>query len=239
MMVLIRSILFNTVFYLWTGFCTILTLFFLPLPRVWGYSIQNLWSKGTQNLLWIAGIKLEIRGAENLPKTPVLYASKHQSAWDTTIFFKIIPRAAVVLKKELLGIPVFGWHLRKMQEIPIDRSAGAGAMKKMVRYGKMAVDNRRAVIIFPEGTRIEVGKAGKYHPGVYGLYHMLGLEVVPVALNSGLSWPRRRFRKYPGKIIIEFLPKIPKGLSKEAFLKRLENEVEAATKRLIREGTKP
>lgn len=152
------------------------------------------------------------------------------------MFFKTIPKTAVVLKKELLGIPVFGWYLKKMEQIPIDRSAGAGALKKMIRFGKKAVGRNRSVLIFPEGTRIPVDKTGTYYPGVYALYTMLGLPAVPVALNSGLFWPRRKFTKNPGTIIIEFLPQIPTGLGKEAFLKRLEHDIETTTKKLVQEG---
>ncbi len=235
-MMVLRSFIFNTLFYTWTGFCTLLTLLTLPFPMKYGYYPQDWWSIGAQKLLWIAGIKLEIRGFENIPEKPALIASKHQSAWETTIFFQTVPRVAVVLKKELLKIPVFGWYLRKMKEIPIDRSAGAGAMKKMVRLGREAIKDGRSLLIFPEGTRIAVSKTGSYQPGVYALYSMLDLPAVPVALNSGLCWPRRKFMKWPGKIIIEFLPPIPKGLAKEPFMTRLEAEIETATRRLIKEG---
>ena len=232
----IRSIFFNIAFYGWTAFWTLTTLLTLPLPLRYGYFPQNVWSKGIQKFLWIAGLRVEIRGLENIPETPALIAGKHQSAWDTTIFFKTVPRVAIVLKKELLNIPVFGWYLKKMEQIPIDRSGGAGALKKMIRFGKKAVSRNRSVLIFPEGTRIPVDKTGTYHPGVYALYSMLDLPAVPVALNSGLFWPRRKFSKNPGKIIIEFLPLIPTGLGKEAFLKRLEHDIETATKRLVKEG---
>lgn len=237
-MTVIRSIFFNITFYVWTGFWTLITLFTLPFPFRYGYYPQDIWSKGIQKFLWMAGLKVEIRGRENIPETPALFASKHQSAWDTTIFFKTVPKVAVVLKKELLGIPVFGWYLRKMEQIPIDRSAGAGALKKMIRFAKKAVGGNRSVLIFPEGTRIPVDKTGTYHPGVYALYSMLDLPAVPVALNSGLFWPRRKFTKNPGTIIIEFLPQIPTGLGKEAFLKRLENDIETATKKLVVEARK-
>lgn len=233
---IIRSIIFNIAFNVWTAFWTLITLLTLPLPLRYGYYPQNIWSRGIQKFIWMAGLKIEIRGLENIPETPVLIASKHQSAWDTTIFFKTVPKVAVVLKKELLGIPVFGWYLRKMEQIPIDRSAGAGALKKMIRFGKKAVSKNRSILIFPEGTRIPVDKTGTYHPGVYALYSMLDLPAVPVALNSGLFWPRRKFTKIPGTIIIEFLPQIPTGLGKKAFLKRLEHDIETATRKLVREA---
>jgi len=233
---IIRSIFFNLAFYVWTAFWTLTTLLTLPLPLRYGYYPQNIWSKGIQKFLWIAGVQVEIRGLENIPVTPALIASKHQSAWDTTIFFKTVPRVACVLKKELMGIPVFGWYLKKMEQIPIDRSGGAGALKKMVRLGRKAVGRNRSVLIFPEGTRSPVDTAGTYHPGVYALYTMLDLPAVPVALNSGLFWPRRKFTKNPGTIVIEFLPQIPTGLGKEAFLERLEHDIETATKNLVLEG---
>jgi len=235
-MAFIRSIFFNLAFYSWTVFCTILTLFTLPLPFEYGFGLQTIWSKVCQKLLWIVGITVEVRGLENLPKTPALIACQHQSAWETTIFFKVIPRIAVVFKKELLLFPIFGWHLRKMQEIPIDRSSGATAIKKMVRVGKKAIGRGRSVLIFPEGTRTAVGKAGKYHPGVFALYSMLEIPTVPVALNSGLYWPRRKFSKTPGTIIIEFLPPIQTGKGRKEFMALLEKTIENGAEKLIRES---
>ena len=234
----IRSILFNAAFYLWTGFCTLTTLLTLPLPLKWAYFPQELWAWGTQKLLPLAGIRVEIRGAENIPKEPCLIASKHQSAWDTTIFFAITKKAAIIVKKELLWLPIFGWYLTKLQEIPIDRSAGGAALKIMVRAAKQALSNGRSLIIFPEGTRVAVSQKKTYQPGVYALYSMLKVKAVPTALNSGVFWPRRKFMKTPGTIVIEFLPPIEKGLSKEAFMTRLENDIETTTDKLIAAGLK-
>lgn len=237
-MIYIRSLLFNAVFYLWTGFWTILTLFALPLPLRYAYYPHDVWSRGLQRLVAIAGISVEFRGLENLPKEPALFACKHQSTWETTAFFSILPNAAIVVKKELGYIPVFGWYLLKMRELLVDRSAGASAIKKLVKSGRRAITDGRPIVIFPEGTRTAVGGKGQYQPGAYALYSMLGVQAVPVALNSGLFWPRRKFLKYPGKIVLEVLPPIPTGLDKKAFLRRLEKDIETASARLVREGRK-
>ena len=237
-MLLIRSILFNVAFYLWTAFCTLTTIFTLPVPLKWAYFPQELWAWGTQQLLPIAGIGVEIRGREHIPNEPCLIASKHQSAWDTMIFFSITKKAAIIVKKELLWVPIFGWYLTKLQEITIDRSAGGSALKKMVRAGKQALLKGRSIIIFPEGTRVAVSQKKKYQPGVYALYSMLDVEALPVALNSGVFWPRRKFMRNPGTIVLQFLPPIKKGLSKEEFMTRLENDIETATDKLIADGLK-
>ncbi len=232
----IRSILFNGAFYLWTGLCTLLTLLALPMPLKWAYFPQDIWAWGTNKLLWIAGMRVEVRGLENIPDSPCLISSKHQSAFDTVVFFSILPKAAIVYKKELLGLPIFGWYLKKIEEIPIDRSAGGAALKEMVRAAKTALGKGRSIIIFPEGTRVDIGKKKVFQPGIYALFKMLNVPVVPVALNSGYFWPRRQFLKKPGTIVLEFLPPILGAMKKEAFMTRLENEMEAATTKLLAEA---
>ena len=232
-MILIRSILFNLVFYVWTAFWTLMTLLTFPLPFKYSFFPQDIWSNGVQPLLAIAGIKVEYRGLENLPKEPCLIACKHQSAWDTTVFFSLRKKAAIVVKKELLKVPVFGWYLKKIREIPIDRSAGGSALKEMVRASREALSQGRSIIIFPEGTRVGITETRKYQPGVYALYSMLKAPIVPVALNSGVFWPRRKFLRKPGTIVLEFLPVIKGGLSKEVFMKRLEDDIEGTTKKLV------
>ena len=235
-MIYIRSILFNIAYYLWTALCTLATLLTLPLPFRMAFFPQDIWSRGVNKLLVIAGIQVEFRGLENLPDTPFLIASKHQSAWDTSVFFSLIPKAAVVCKKELLGLPVFGWYLRKLEEITIDRAGGGAALKQMVREARKAVGKGRSILIFPEGTRVSISDKGTFHPGIYALYSMLGVPVVPVALNSGFFWPRHQFLKNPGTIVLEFLPPITKKMKKEAFMARLEKEMNSATERLLREA---
>ena len=138
-----------------------------------------------------------------------------------------------MLTRELLWIPCYGWYARKAGMVPIDRGAGATALKAMVRRAREVVAERRPIVIFPEGTRTAVGAKRPYHPGVAALYTQLGLPVVPVAVNSGLFWPRRRFLKRPGRIIVEVLPPLPPGLDRKAFIAELQSRIEMATERLV------
>ena len=187
-------------------------------------------------MLRIVGIKIEVRGLENLPTTPCLIASKHQSAWDTAIFFSLIPGAAIVAKVEMLKLPVFGWYMKKLEEIPIDRSAGGAALRKMVRAAKVALSKGRSIIIFPEGTRVNIDTTKKFQPGVFALYKMLDVPVVPVALNSGYFWPRNSRIRKPGTMVLEFLPPISVGMNRNDFMKKLEQTINNTSDKLLTEA---
>src|SRR5262249_28242795 len=234
---LIRSLLFNLVFYAWTGFLGIAALPLYLAPRTTVMSFGRWWS-GTVLFLArrIAGIDHELRGAEYLPREPVIVAVKHQSAWDTLAVPALLGDVAIVLKRELLWIPCYGWYARRAGMVPVDRGAGATALKAMVRRAREVVAERRPIVIFPEGTRTAVGTKHPYHPGVAALYTQLKLPVVPIAVNSGLFWPRRSFLKRPGRIVVEALPPLPAGLERRAFLAELQSRIEAATERLVAEA---
>lgn len=232
-MTMLRSLLFNVAFYAWAVFMNVL---FLPgllgsrMITVWG---QARWAAGNVWLMrWLVGIKLEVRGRENLPDGACIVASKHQSAFDTFIVHLLLHDPAVVLKKELLSIPVYGWYTRKTQMIAVDRSGGAKALKDMVAAAQRAAGQNRPIFIFPEGTRTAPGTETDYQPGVAALYKRLDLPVVPVALNSGLFWPRRSFLRKPGTIVVEFLPQIAAGMDRKAFMDALRERIEPATRRL-------
>lgn len=139
------------------------------------------------------------------------------------------------MKRELLNIPVYGWYCRHTRQIPIDRGAGASALKNMLYSAAAARDLNRHIIIFPEGTRVAPGQTGSYLPGAAALYRHLDIPVVPVAVNSGLFWGRNAFRKRPGTIVLEYLEPIPPGLDRKAFHARLQAEIETATRRLEQE----
>src|SRR5690606_21388864 len=147
-----------------------------------------------------------------------IVAAKHQSAWDTMAFYWVLDDAAYVLKKELLSIPLYGWCARKARMIGVDRSGGAKALRAMVEQAQNCLAEGRPIVIFPEGTRTAPGRRSAYHPGIAALYTRLGVPVVPVALNSGLFWGRRSFIKQPGRIVVQFLPPIPPGLERRAFM---------------------
>ena len=232
---MIRSTLFNLSFYLWT---TLMVLAFTPgllMPYqviVWG---QRQWALGVNWLLAkIVNIKIEIRGQSRLPqKAPYIVAAKHQSAWDTIIWHAIIKDPAIILKEELLFIPIYGLMCKKSRMIPVNRKGGAKSLKAMAKKAKDAIEAERPIIIFPQGTRTAFGAGGDdlpYQPGTSALYRTLGVPVVPVSLNSGYFWPRRAFVRKPGKIILEYLTPIEPGMKRIDFEAQLKIQIESATK---------
>jgi len=236
--ILVRSALFNTLFVLWSVALMVLWLPALPGPRIWTPRGQTFWAKGVMAMLkTIAGIEIEIRGRERLPEGAFVVASKHQSAWDTIIWHIIVDDPAIVMKKELLLIPMYGWYSKKAQMIPVDRKAGAKALRTMMRAAEAATAMGRPLIIFPEGTRSAPGERKPYQPGTMAFYRHLKLPVVPVALNSGLFWSKRTPIKRPGKIILEFLEPIEPGMAKQQFNEELENRIETATANLVAESS--
>ncbi len=232
-MTALRSLLFNLAFYGWTALACVVALPTLALPRGVLVRLARLWARGIVLLLAaLLDLRHEVRGDIPHPKGGAIYAFKHQSAWDTLLLPLLLRDPAIVLKKELILIPLFGWYLAKTGQIAIDRRGGAAALKRMVRAAKRCSQAGRPLVIFPEGTRTAAGQHRPYLPGVAALYGQLALPVVPVALNSGLFWPRRSFLKRPGLMTVEFLPAIEPGLSRQAFLDELERRTEGACRRL-------
>ncbi len=235
-----RSTLFNILFYVWSVFMVVLFSPALLLPwqvTVWG---QRLWAQGVNLLMRLsAGIDVEIRGEENRPKAAAIVAAKHQSAWDTLIWHVILDDPAMVLKKELLLIPIYGWMCRKTRMIAVDRKAGPKALRTMLEDARRAADLGRPIVIFPQGTRAAPGASVgdvPYQPGASALYRGLDLPVVPVALNSGWFWPRRQYLRRPGTIVLEFLEPIPPGLPRKEFEALLMDRIEKATTALEAEA---
>jgi len=211
-------------------------LMIFPWPVMLGV-ISN-WAK---LLRWlsrvVAGIDVRVRGLERVPDGPIVVASKHQSAWDTAIFLIFWPRGCYVMKKELWSIPFWGWYAKHCETVPVDRSGGAAALKKMLKTVRERLAQGRQIIVFPEGTRVRPGESRKYHPGIAAIYQAADAQVVPVALNSGLFWGRRSVgRKYPGAITVEFLEPIEPGLDRKAFMDRLKSDIDGATARLEAEA---
>jgi len=229
------------VFQVWlVAISAIMMFFFLPLlaaPRRWLEGPYDLWTRlilgGFQR---IVGVRTELRGLERLPPEPVLVALKHQAMWDTVVIRKFLRDPALVLKKELLSIPFYGWYARKFGMIPVDRGAHASALRAMVRVVRERFAQGRSIVIFPEGTRARPGAANPYRPGVAALYRQMGCACVPVALTSGLCWPRSGLGFHPGIIILEILEPIPPGLSRKEFMSQLESRIEGATNRLLSEA---
>ena len=232
-----RSLVFNIAFYLNTFLQIIFYLPILLLPRKYIWIAVRSWAAGNHFLLkWICGIEHEIIGAQNIPVGGAIVASKHQSAWETFTMAAILPDPTFVLKRELQWIPLFGWYTWKANVIPINRSARKGALDHATEVGRERMKENRQLIIYAEGTRRAVDAPPNYKYGVAHLYGELNVPCVPVALNSGLYWPRRSLRFTPGKVRLEFLDPIAPGLDKAEFLKRLENEIETATSRLVAIG---
>ncbi|HEY5798823.1 MAG TPA: lysophospholipid acyltransferase family protein [Burkholderiaceae bacterium] len=201
-----------------------------PLPYTRRYAVTKQWNLF---VIWcgkvICGMDYEIRGWDNLKDTPTILLSKHQSAWETIFLLCKMPHPLVfVFKKELLYVPFFGWALGLLRMIPIDRNRGRDAFKQVVAHGKRRLADGQWIIMFPEGTRIPVGKAGKYKSGGARLALETGATVVPIAHNSGDCWPRNSFIKRPGKIIVSIGPSIPtEGLDPDQLMSRVEQWIEA------------
>jgi 1-acyl-sn-glycerol-3-phosphate acyltransferase len=184
----------------------------------------------------VCGTKVEWRGVEKLPKTACIIACKHQSAWETFALYAVIDDPTYILKRELMWIPLFGWYTWKAGLIPVDRSAGLSALSRMTARAQKALGLGRQLVIFPEGTRRPPGAEPIYKPGVAFLYSKAGVPCVPLALNSGVFWPRRSLRRRPGTILVQALDPIPAGLDRKTFFVRLQNDLEAATARLVAES---
>lgn len=192
----------------------------------------SLWDKFFHPIIWktmlfLCGIKIVVKGKEYI-KPGYIFASKHESALETFAYTAIIPNSVFVLKKELTYIPLFGWGQALYGMIPIDRGAGAKAMKGMLKEAKKRVDDGRKLIIFPEGTRCKHGQVKGYKSGVLFLAENLNMPLVPVALNTGLHWAKGAFLKYPGTVTFEFMPpmKVADFANKKEFMTELEKRIE-------------
>ena len=236
-MLFLRSTAFNVFFHL---NISIWMLAASPLLLVSGdtlWSVVFAWSRlNLFALKWLAGIDVELRGLENLPATPCIIAAKHQSAFETVSLLHLFRRPAFILKKELMRIPLFGWYASKLVMVPVDRGGGQKTLRAMLDDARQVLNTGRQIIIFPEGTRVAPGSPPAYKYGIISLYKALGVPVVPVALNSGLHWPRRGFFRYPGKIVVEFLPPIAPGLDGTEFMDSLIGAIESKSDQLLLEA---
>lgn len=240
-MIVLRSLLFQIAFYLSN---TVQMVFWTPvffvIPRWLGWRIVRAWSLSHLWLHhWIVGARFSFRGLENIPKDrPFIVASKHQSSWETYSVLLFLDDPSYILKRELIFIPLFGWYAAKMRVVPVNRGKRSEALRAMAQQAQIQYREGRKIIIYPEGTRTEPGSEPKYKYGITHLYRELDAVILPVAVNSGLFWPRKSFLLYPGTIVMEFLPVIEPGLSKEEFALELQNRIETATDALLAEGRK-
>jgi 1-acyl-sn-glycerol-3-phosphate acyltransferase len=236
-LIVIRSIVFNVLFYLNTLIWLAVAIPTALMPYRAVIWVAKTWGRVNLVLLRVvAGIDCEVRGREKIPKGPLIVASKHQSAWETFALLPLFDDPLFIVKRELTWIPIFGWLMIKARLVPIDRGAGSQALAAMTERARIELGAGRQLIIFPEGTRRPAGAEPRYKFGVAHLYAAEGVPCLPVALNSGLFWPRRSIRRRPGTVTVEILDPIQPGLDKQAFFERLQRDIETATGRLIEEG---
>ncbi len=236
-MILLRSLAFQAAFYLLTAALAILGLPLLLMGRHRVQAYAKFWTGTTLWLLEkICGTKVEWRGLENLPCGACIIAAKHQSTLETMALTTKGTDFSYILKRELTAIPIFGWFLKGAEQVAIDRAKRGQALPDLTRQVREAIAQGRQMIIFPEGTRKRAGAPPEYKTGVAYLYADTGALCVPVALNTGLFWPRHSLSIHPGTATIAFLQPIEPGLDKQAFMKILQDRIETATAELMSEA---
>jgi 1-acyl-sn-glycerol-3-phosphate acyltransferase len=234
-MTVVRTILFQIYFALMSVIVCLVWTPALLGPPGWSLKGVEFWGHLTLwGLKYICGLTYEVRGREHIQAAPCLYAGKHMAMWDTVVIPIILKHPALVLKRELLFIPFYGWYAARGGMIALDRSAHSSALRKLLTQARARLAEGRPVVIYPEGTRKKPGAAPDYKPGVAAIYGQLDVPCVPFALNSSLYWdgPMRR----AGRIVIEFLPPIPPGLKRRPFMAELESVIETKTAELIAEA---
>ncbi|MBK1976740.1 1-acyl-sn-glycerol-3-phosphate acyltransferase [Brevundimonas diminuta] len=233
-MTTVRSLIFTLWLYLSMPLFAVGLSPALLMPHGVAMGVIKLWARFVLfGLRWIAGVKVEVRGLEHRPTGPALIAAKHQGMLDVIAPFAFLDDACFVMKKELMPLPFFGWFAWKTKMIAVDRAAHAKALKDMVRQTRARLAEGRQILIFPEGTRTTPGEPADYKPGVAAIYRDVEAPCWPVATNSGAHWPAHGFKRYPGTVVFEFLPPIPAGLKRAAFMAELESRIETASTALL------
>ncbi len=236
-MLALRSALFNILFY-----ALLITLMLLGLPTLAlgqraVLRLANVWARGSLWLLRIVcGTRVEFRGRGNIPAQSCILAAKHQSFLEIIALCSLFPDFTFVLKRELTRIPLFGWYLARAGQIAVDRTRGRAALTDVSRRATEVLRAGRTLFIFPEGTRRPPDARPEYKSGIAYIYAETGAPCLPVAVNSGLFWPRRSFQRRPGTAVIEFLPLIPPGLARQEFQMRLRDGIENASRALMAEA---
>jgi 1-acyl-sn-glycerol-3-phosphate acyltransferase len=235
--IILRSILFNVLFYLNLVILLLAALPTLVMPHWGAVGMAKVWARTTLWLLRVVcRIDVEWRGLDKIPPGGIIVAAKHQSTWETFALTTLFPDPTFVIKRELMWIPFFGWYTWQGGMIPVDRRAGKAAVDAMTANARKALARGRQIVIFPEGTRRPAGASPNYKFGIAQLYAACGVPCVPIALNSGLFWPRRRFIRFPGTVKVEILDPIPPGRDRNAFFAQLQQDLEQATARLLAEA---
>ena len=236
-MLYIRSLIFNILFFFTLAFgCIIGTIIGLFSRKATIPFWNKIWMPLCCSFLKICGISIEIRGKEYIRQEGVIYAIKHQSSLETYCLSSYITKAVFILKKELTYVPLFGWAQHLYGMIAVNRAAGGATLKKLLHDAKDRIQQGRPIIIFPEGTRTKPGKTTDYKPGLVFLYQNLNVPVIPVAVNTGLFWAKNSFLRYPGKVVIEFLPPLPLNMDKKEFMAQLKEKIEDKCAQLNQES---
>jgi 1-acyl-sn-glycerol-3-phosphate acyltransferase len=235
--IFVRSLIYNVLFYALLVFWILVAIptFVLP-PRAF-MAVAKAWATSS---IWLMRVvcntRVDYRGLEKIPAGPLIVASKHQSMWETFALMPFFDRPLFIYKRELGKIPFFGWYLKKSKMVGVDRDGGARSLIDMAKRATEEVQLGRQLIIFPEGTRRPVEAPPDYKPGIAQIYAKCGVPCLPVALNSGLFWPRRTFLRYPGTLVVEFLDPLPPGLPRKEFIAAISTAIETATDHIVAEA---
>ncbi|HUW28560.1 MAG TPA: lysophospholipid acyltransferase family protein [Sulfuriferula sp.] len=235
-MIVLRSVLFAVLQTVLTVIFSLIALLTFPFSARIRYRTITLWNR---IVVWLAevvcGIRYRVIGLENLPGTPTVVMAKHQSAWETIALPVLLPPMAMVIKRELLWVPFFGWGMAMLSPIAINRAEGRAALKQIVEQGRARMSEGFGVMIFPEGTRMAPGEIGRYGIGGAWLASHVNALVVPVAHNAGELWPKNSFLKHPGLITLSIGPAIDAtGMKPDALNEQVKAWIETEMKQLQR-----
>ncbi len=238
-MIFLRSLIFNIIFYTMTLLAAFVFLPLIPFPRrvligaIIRYERMALWVQEH-----VLGLKLQIVGRENLPASgPYIVAMKHQSAYETLCLHALFKDTAIILKRELTWIPIWGWIVASSGNVAIDRGKGRTALDSILRGAKKVFEEGRILTIYPQGTRVDIHDTPKEKPykvGVGRIYEDNQVPVIPIAINAGVFWPKRAFIKHPGTVTYQVLPAIPPGLPLPEFMQTLEQTLEHHSNALVK-----
>ncbi len=236
-----RSLCFNTLYYLFSVFFVLLcaVLAIVPGRKTLMFGLSTYTKTILFLMRWTAGIKVEIRGRDLVPQNgPAIIAAKHQSWGDGFVMFSQFFDLSFVTGDHLERYPLLGRILNKAGALIVDNCGGMAARVSLAEQIQAFKGTGRRVLIYPEGHLVPIGQQLRYRKGVYHLYKQMNAPVIPVATNLGHCWPLNQWQKYPGTAIVEFLPPIEPGLDKDAFMKRLENQIETKSLALLAEVQK-
>ena len=223
---MIRGILFHGLLVVWTLLLGVISLPLYGFPRALPW-VQRFWSWGGLAFLRLVGLQHQVQDPSGVLRkrpSPILFVSRHHSAWETMAYITLLtskPTLRFVLKKELLSLPFFGWYLRRVGMIALNRRRGGEALRLLKTHVKKTIQNGHDIVIYPEGTRTDVGSPLILQRGVLVAYEAAGVPVIPITLDSGRFWPKNSLKKYPGTITVRLHDIIPAGLPREVFWERI------------------